>query len=215
MSKKIPTEEVLSKKYNRLQPIKEIIRRTSPTTRERVFFLCECDCGNEIMVYTYHLRTGHTKSCGCLEHDLLVERNTKHNLSKHPIAKHWYGLFARVNNDPLYAERKICSEWCGDEGLKNFIEWSEKNGFKKGLELDRRDNEYKGERAYSPEKCRWVTPRVNRQNRSTTKLSVDIVQEIRNAKMLLGNLITGKELASSYGVSTSSIASILNYKTWV
>lgn len=27
---------------------------------------CKCECGNECVVLSYHLRDGHTKSCGCL-----------------------------------------------------------------------------------------------------------------------------------------------------
>ena len=30
------------------------------------FWLCQCDCGNEVEVSTTHLRSGGTKSCGCL-----------------------------------------------------------------------------------------------------------------------------------------------------
>jgi len=32
----------------------------------RTAWLCRCDCGREVAVKTYHLRSGHTKSCGCL-----------------------------------------------------------------------------------------------------------------------------------------------------
>ena len=28
-------------------------------------WLCRCDCGREVAVKTHHLRSGHTKSCGC------------------------------------------------------------------------------------------------------------------------------------------------------
>ena len=29
-------------------------------------WLCKCDCGKETKVTSYNLRSGHTKSCGCL-----------------------------------------------------------------------------------------------------------------------------------------------------
>lgn len=29
-------------------------------------WLCQCDCGNELIVYGGHLENGHTKSCGCM-----------------------------------------------------------------------------------------------------------------------------------------------------
>ena len=31
----------------------------------RTAWLCRCDCGQEAVVKTLHLRSGHTKSCGC------------------------------------------------------------------------------------------------------------------------------------------------------
>lgn len=33
----------------------------------RTAWLCPCDCGNDVVVKTYHLRSGHTASCGCQE----------------------------------------------------------------------------------------------------------------------------------------------------
>ena len=33
---------------------------------ERTAWLCRCDCGQSVVVKTCRLRTGHTKSCGCL-----------------------------------------------------------------------------------------------------------------------------------------------------
>lgn len=32
----------------------------------RTAWLCRCDCGNEIVEKTVHLRAGHVKSCGCV-----------------------------------------------------------------------------------------------------------------------------------------------------
>lgn len=32
---------------------------------KRIHWICQCDCGNEKVVRTYSLTTGHTKSCGC------------------------------------------------------------------------------------------------------------------------------------------------------
>lgn len=41
----------------------------------QVAWLCECDCGNKKVVTTSHLRSGHTKSCGCLQKDKAKETN--------------------------------------------------------------------------------------------------------------------------------------------
>ncbi len=40
-----------------LEPVENINGRTA--------WLCQCDCGRKTVVKTYHLRCGHTKSCGC------------------------------------------------------------------------------------------------------------------------------------------------------
>lgn len=36
-------------------------------------WVCRCDCGNLVEVTTTHLKTGHTKSCGCLQKDIASE----------------------------------------------------------------------------------------------------------------------------------------------
>ena len=40
-----------------MKPLQNIDSRTA--------WLCRCDCGAEAVVKTHHLRSGHTKSCGC------------------------------------------------------------------------------------------------------------------------------------------------------
>lgn len=38
----------------------------SSSGRKKVRWLCQCDCGNEFLAYGEDLRSGDTKSCGCL-----------------------------------------------------------------------------------------------------------------------------------------------------
>lgn len=40
----------------------------------RIYFLCKCDCGNEVSVVTNSLTSGNTKSCGCLRNKLNSSR---------------------------------------------------------------------------------------------------------------------------------------------
>ena len=53
----------------------------------------------------------------------------------------------------------ICDEWLDNKYA--FFEWSMSNGFVKGLEIDRINND--GE--YSPDNCHYVTRKQNRANR--------------------------------------------------
>ena len=41
----------------------------------RAQWLCNCECGNQIVVSGKLLRNGHVKSCGCLKKDTTIQRN--------------------------------------------------------------------------------------------------------------------------------------------
>lgn len=44
-----------------------IIKRSYPNKNGHLMWLCKCDCGTEKIIEGNHLRSGHTKSCGCLQ----------------------------------------------------------------------------------------------------------------------------------------------------
>ena len=76
------------------------------------------------------------------------------------------GIMSRCYNPnfpkyPIYGGRGItvCEEWRNNP--QAFIDWALTSGFKKGLQIDRMDND----KGYSPENCHWVTNRVNCRNK--------------------------------------------------
>ena len=58
-------------KYNKLTVIESTNERDSCG---RVIWLCKCDCGNEIIVQGWHLRSGNTTSCGCYHSEICKNR---------------------------------------------------------------------------------------------------------------------------------------------
>lgn len=49
-----------------------VIERAENTKDGKARWLCKCDCGNTVIVIGKHLRSGNTKSCGCLRAQHLV-----------------------------------------------------------------------------------------------------------------------------------------------
>jgi hypothetical protein len=90
----------------------------------------------------------------------------KHGCCKNPLYSVWDDMKRRCYNP----ERKqykdwggrgiiVCKEWLKDPIV--FIEWAEKNGYKKGLSFDRIDNNGN----YEPNNCRFITKKENGQKK--------------------------------------------------
>ncbi len=129
-------------------------------------WLCICTCGTELVVPGTQLRSGKTRSCGCLIGFL----NTKHG---HATGKNgrtaeyvsWQGMKARCENRnhdswKNYGGRgiKVCPEWRG-----SFEAFFRHMGAKPSprYSIDRINND--GD--YEPGNCRWATPLQQIHNR--------------------------------------------------
>ena len=45
------------------------------TRADGIYWLCQCECGNQVAVETGNLRNGNTQSCGCLQKERTSENN--------------------------------------------------------------------------------------------------------------------------------------------
>lgn len=133
-------------------------------------WLCECDCGNLKIARSGHLNAGKAVSCGCMEYELRSKAGFKHGGIKHPLYIVWEGMKQRCDNPnhtsySRYGGRgiKVCDEWEND--FSSFQRWSLSNGYKKGLTIDRIDND----KGYCPDNCRWITPAEQARNNSKNR----------------------------------------------
>lgn len=92
----------------------------------------------------------------------------KHGLSSHPIHKAWSAMKGRCYNEKdasynNYGGRGIyvCEEWV--DNFMSFYDWAINNGWKKGLSLDRAENDS----IYCPANCRWTTQLIQNRNMRT------------------------------------------------
>ena len=76
---------------------------------------------------------------------------------------------------------KVCDEWLDD--FKAFYDWSMKNGYLSGLQIDRIDNDGN----YNPKNCRWVERAINSSNRRVT-----------NKYKIFGELLSIREIMIYY-----------------
>jgi len=111
--------------YGRLTVLREV-ERVNPRKRQ---FLCRCECGKEVSLNLNKLRSGHTRSCGCLHLETLAEGRSKrpvvprlkHGLNKTPEHRAWVQMKQRCNNPNRkeyehYGGRgiKVCTKWESD-----------------------------------------------------------------------------------------------------
>ena len=59
--------DLTGKRFGRL-----VVTRREGTRGLQPLWLCSCDCTNTCLVIGYNLRIGHTKSCGCIQRELMA-----------------------------------------------------------------------------------------------------------------------------------------------
>lgn len=157
--------------------------------------ICKCRCGSEnIHVTPYRLEHGTSKSCGCLNIELLKARTKTHGMTKSRTFSSWIRMKNRCNNSNTAGHENyggrgigICQRWMKFENF--LIDMGERP---EGTTLDRIDNNL----GYSPENCKWADSKTQVRNRRCT-----VMLEY------MGELKPASEWAEILGITYSSIMS--------
>jgi hypothetical protein len=97
-----------------------VIRGVKDNDRKYYSWLCRCDCGGEVILSTYLLKSKHITGCGCLKEDISPQCNVTHghvqNGQQSPEYKLWLQAKRRSREDGvvfnIMPEDIIIPEYC-------------------------------------------------------------------------------------------------------
>lgn len=144
--------------------------------------------------------------------DVNYVKHARHGMKKSSEYGAWHSMKTRCYNENSehyhrYGGRGItvCDRWL--HSFKNFHNDMGPKPFPKA-QIDRKEND----KGYYKSNCRWTTCAINNQNRSDTKLTMEIAELIRKEYREIKT--TQALLAKKYGVSNGFISRIINNKAW-
>lgn len=153
--------DLTGKKFGRLT----VIEQATSNNKNRTMWRCVCECGNETIVYSYHLRNGSSTSCGCFRREVASNRTT-HGKTNSRIYHIWAMMKERCFCPTLEAYENyggrgitVCDEWKND--FQAFYDWAIANGYKDDLTIDRINVDGN----YEPSNCRWSTMEEQANNK--------------------------------------------------
>ena len=202
--------DISGEKYGRLTAVSRTEHAGSCA-----YWTCQCECGETCVVATSDLRSGHTRSCGCLRREIAPKASLTHGNTRgrrfSPTYVVWTAIKMRClrASSPTYKDYgargiTVCDRW--RDSFEAFLaDMGERPSRKHSID---RINNSKG---YEPGNCRWATQAEQVRNSRSCKLTVDQVREV------LGRIEHGepvKSVAARFPVSLYAIRDIATGRNW-
>lgn len=190
------SQDITGLKFGRLTVLRQFIY-TPPTRRTYAKCDCLCECGKIKTVVKALLLNGHTKSCGCLHSEVSARRLTIDGRLKHRVEyQAWRAAKSRCLDPknpsfPRYGGRGVTMDEAWASSFHQFL--ADMGTRPPDSTLDRIDNDS----GYKPGNCRWVTMKVQQNNRSDNRLVT-----------LDGKTMTLAQWSEALGISRFRVLSI-------
>lgn len=169
-TKRIPDEELIGSTYGQLTII-SVGGVVGIGASAKRLVKCKCECGTIKEYKLGSLRNGNTTTCGCRAKPYKTFVIKKYGVYHIDLLYIYWSIKSRCLtptsvNYHNYGGRGIglCLEWADD--FIKFYCWCIDNGWQKGLEIDRINNNGNYEHA----NIRFVTKAVNARNKRQTRL---------------------------------------------
>lgn len=124
--------DLTGKRFDKLVVIKQIEDYISPKGERKSRWLCQCDCGNQVVRTTNHLNRGHNQSCGCLQREIISnigKQNKKYNIYD-LSGEHGIGYTSNTNKEFYFdlEDYDLIKDYCWRENAYGYIETEDSYG---------------------------------------------------------------------------------------
>ncbi len=177
--------------YAMLTVVEDLGTVFKSTFRRRV--RCTCKCGNIVDIFLDKLKSGNTKSCGCLK-DAARVRNGIANKTHGEVGtltyNSWKSMLQRVRGKSwTYKNKRMTCDpsWYVYENFKR--DMGTRPSRKHSLDKDMRKP---GNMHYSKDTCMWATSKQQNNCKSDNRVKIYLVSELQNDKQDQTSKTSGK-----------------------